>query len=621
MEDINDYTKDKILFKKTFNVSNKDIFEAHVNLYRSSFQWILTLLWAVITYFALFGYFDVLTAVIFIPALFIGLFFFTRVVTPLALLMYPPWRKGRIGEHTITLKEKEFIEQTEYNQTSIAWNYIEYVYVRSKSLSVRFGSEFFYIHQRNFTDEEWDTLKRILKNKVENKKYKILKMGALKFIAFVLLGVFSFLVLISMTLGIQVMNQKLPDDVKKELRTFHQESHTLESLTFDDARVYDSNKSMQIIDKYLKTNNVENNISIVKKVDDNSSFSCIVPQKLQEIYHWKDGVKSLIPYHNLLSHRQMIKHYEKFKEEQDDENRNYVPFIVEDESYGLSYHCLGEKGIYAYDPYGYEKPEKLYYGFAHFLEVTAVAYKEKAYYYEYGNFHTDEKRLANIKRRYLSTNDTFRYQKRIKLYTDKMLVYTKGSDSILKTMLIEKMGNTYNENIIDLIKVYLKDDDEEIVRTAIYALGKVGNETVLPTLYEYLEHNDETLRNFALLSISSLVNKDDKEVLKKIYPLLEDNSQLVVLSALEVVDRVANVSSVPILIELFDSKENAEQLKIVQILGKIGDVKALPLLEKHLRHANSLDFSSENKGGFRGHSSHPSILKREVEKAIEYVSK
>ncbi len=356
-------------------------------MYRSWLQWLLTFIWAVVTYFALFGYFELYTAMIVIPFLFVGLFFFTRVVTPLTLLIYTSWRKGRVGEHSIVLKEKSFIEQTEYNQTSIEWKHIDKVYERAKSISVKFGSEIFYMPKDEFSDEGWELLKNILKEKIGIQKYKIIQMGVVKFITLFLLGLFSMLVFVSMTLGFQVFNQKLPEDVKKELRTFHKMNNLLKGVTVNDNKDYNMTQAMQILDSYLPKDDLKK--EPIK--DMNSSFSCNIPQELEQIFAWRNGIENLIPYLDLFSEKQMKYQYEKIKVEQSDKNRAFVPFVIDGENYGLAYHCLGEKGIYDYDPYGYEKPQKIYYGFSHFFTVTADAYKEKAYYKEYDNLHIDEK--------------------------------------------------------------------------------------------------------------------------------------------------------------------------------------------------------------------------------------
>ncbi len=618
MQDINEYIKEKILLKKTFTISNKDIYHAHVNLYRSWLQWLIIFIWTVLIYYSWFGYFDLLTVVIFILVVFFGLFFFTRVVTPLALLIYPPWRKGRVGEHTIVLKEKSFIEQTEYNQTSIEWKHIDKVYERAKSISVKFGSEFFYMPKREFSEDEWKLLKIILKEKIGTQKYKVIQMGVLKFIVLFILGLFSMLVLISMTLELQVFNQKLPKEVKKELRTFHKMSNLLKGVTVDDNRDYNISQAMETINSYLNKNNFKK--APIK--DMNDSFSCNMSQELEQIFTWHNGIKNLIPYLDLLSEKQMKYQYEKFKLEQSDENRPFVPFVVDGGAYGLAYHCLGEKGIYDYDPYGYEKPQKVYYGFSHFLTVTADAYKEKAYYKEYGNLYIDEKKLLNIERRYYSKKDKKRYRQRTKLYTRKMLEYENSTDTLLKTMLIKELGNTYDEDLIDLVKVYLKSEESEVVEAALFALGKVGNSSVLPLLYTYLENDEEVQQNIALLAIANIVNDENdenNEILGKVYTLLNDENKLVVLSALEVIYKIADKSSLEKLMPLFDSKGYAEQLKMVQIFGKIGDKKTLSLLNTYLKHINSLDFEAENYGGFRGSDPHPTFIKAEIEKAIGFI--
>lgn len=622
-QDINEYDKDGILFQKTFNISNMDIYKAHRMLYKSGMQWAIVFVWAAISYYIGFGYFEWLTAVIYIPVFSFGLLILVRVVTPLASLLYLPWRKGRVGEHTVILKEKSFVEKTEYNKTSFPWDKIGPIYDRGNSLDIGINSDYFYIPKRDFSEEEWTEFRTILKENIGDTKYKIINKSILKFIGLFLLGLFSLLVIIAVSFGIKLSNQMLPEDTREELQALHKEIKPLKGLTKEDKNDYNITLSMQIIDEYIHMDNFQRNIAKPISIELNSSEVCEVPRDLEKVYAWHNGIDNLLPYVSLYSYKKTLDTYETIQKENesDSENKLYIPFLTDNELYGFAYHCFGRDGIYEYAPYVYERPRKVYYSIAHFLAVTSEAYQEKAYYYDYGDFKVDKKKLANIKRKYLSDRDMLRYAKLRSLLMNKVLIYDKNSDIFLKTNLIDKMSDTHDVSFIDLIKFYLNDKNEEVVQKAVYALGEVGNKSILPILFSYLENKDKTLRNFALISISKIVNKNEKDTLNKIYPLLKDEEQLVVLSALEVLDKTASKESLPYLIKGFESRKTATKMKIVEVLGKIGDKKALPVLEKYLKYVNNLDFAMPYKGGTRGSNPHPEFLKKEVEKAIKYISK
>ena len=81
----------------------------------------------------------------------------TFILTILASLLNPKWRKGRLGEHIIEINDNGIIESTEYNRSEIYWSSINAIQIKSDALYFKFsGSEYFLIPKRSFkTVNEW----------------------------------------------------------------------------------------------------------------------------------------------------------------------------------------------------------------------------------------------------------------------------------------------------------------------------------------------------------------------------------------------------------------------------------------------------------------------------------
>ena len=326
----------KVLMEIKYTINSLDTYRAFVNIYRSPMHYILTSVWAVIVYYIGFDSFELISFIIMFPIIFVMLSVATRVSTPLLMLLNPYWRKGRIGEHTITIDENYFIESTESNRTSIGWSHIERVYVRANSISIQYNQEICYIPQRDFSTQQWSDLRELLKQKVDEKRYKVLKMSLLKYLLIILSIPFIIVLLSSMHIWIDVWNSEEPKDIKTELIEFDKRYQELSKISY----------------------------------------------------------------------------------------------------------------IYAVD-------------------------------------------MSN-------------HRKLIKLFETKMLIYSKSQNSILKTNLIYKMGDTHDSNLVGLIKIYLKDRDSIVVESAIKSLGKLGDRDTLELLYPYQKSENPNIRDMAQKAIDDI---------------------------------------------------------------------------------------------------------------------
>ncbi len=145
------------------------------------------------------------------------------------------------------------------------------------------------------------------------------------------------------------------------------------------------------------------------------------------------------------------------------------------------------------------------------------------------------------------------------------------------------------EAIPYLLKISKNENPWIYRKNAIGALGKIGSPDAIDTLINILEDENEStyIRTYTIESLGQIGKKNPGEVSKIVPSLIEamgDDSQATIAhdtiseKASEALNTIGT-PAVPYLIQEF--KENGNQdirKKIVQILGKIGDIAAIPVL-------------------------------------------
>ena len=449
----------------------------------------------------------------------------------------------------------------------------------------------------------------------------------------IVFGMGLFLLLLSppvviAVIGMGKMDQSpytnLTKEGKIELRSFNETVQKYQGVTREDSVDYTLEDSMKILDTYLASSKIIRNIGeTLKEPIDNSILPCKVSDEHLKVLHWHNGIERLLPYQKLLGYQELLDTYTLVKKENESydehENIEYVLSVGDEESYGLAYSCK-ENGLFDYSPYGYDnKFAKQYYNWNHFLKVTAEAYKQDIYKEANKKLYIDEKKLANLERKYYSSTDKKRYDEFVKYLKDRAEIYKHKKDTLLKITLLQTIGYTYDVSLLTDTKMYLKDTDKKVREQAIYTLGKVGSNSVLPLLLSYTKSKNNTERNFALLSISEIVHPRDKAILDSLYPLFNDEDILVRLSLYEVINKIEAPESLTYLRKYFDKETDRGKLSIIDIFSKFGTKNELPLLRHYLKKVNKMNMSEKDKGGFRGDNPHPKILKQYIEDSIESI--
>jgi len=445
----------------------------------------------------------------------------------------------------------------------------------------------------------------------------------------IIFGMGLFLMLLSppiviTLLGINKMHHSSYADLTKEgkieSRIFNKTVHKYLGVTQGDSVQYTLEDSMEHLNRYLQINGEKNLTSEIAQ--ENDVLPCKISDEHLQVLHWHDGINKLLPYQKLLSYQELLDTYLLIKKENESydesDNRDYVLSIGDEESYGLAYSCK-ENGLFSYSPYGYDSSHvKKYYDWNHFFKITLEAY-QKGIYKNGKHAYVDEKKLANLKRLYYSSIDKKRYSEFLNYLKQKAHAYKTKKDTLLKITLLQTIGHTYDISLINETKRYLNDTNAKVREQAIYTLGKVGDDSILPLLLSYTKSKNNTERNFALLSISEIVDNENRDILASLYALLDDEDILVRLSLYEVIEKIEDPKSLYYLKKYFDQETDRGKLSIIDIFAKFGTKNELTLLKEYLQKVNKMDMSQKDKGGFRGDNPHPKILKKHIEDAIESI--
>ena len=102
----------------------------------------------------------------------IGVFIIATLLGTATLLLNPKWRKGRLGEHTITITDSHLVEETEFNKTQISWDSVGKLSKGNSTFYVTHsGTEVFPISHRCFASKkEWDDFYNAMIEKHEKNK-------------------------------------------------------------------------------------------------------------------------------------------------------------------------------------------------------------------------------------------------------------------------------------------------------------------------------------------------------------------------------------------------------------------------------------------------------------------
>ena len=174
------------------------------------------------------------------------------------------------------------------------------------------------------------------------------------------------------------------------------------------------------------------------------------------------------------------------------------------------------------------------------------------------------------------------------------------------------------ESALDILP-FLEDGDPKVIGTAAFFLGYIQNRDSIPKLQTLLRSESHEVVNMAGSGLAQMVNDSDEYLLQTLNEVLLSPNLLTRMSAIEAIGKIQSPESVSVILPLFKNEEPAAQLQIVQALGEIGSVEALPFLTDYLETVKTMDHSQPRKGGVRGTPPHPTVTQSVVEKAIAVI--
>ena len=266
----------------------------------------------------------------------------------------------------------------------------------------------------------------------------------------------------------------LSKETKSEIRSFHKNVNKYRYLTVNESETYTLKESQRILDIYLPKRDANVTIGEPLRVAITSDkvLPCEMPSDLAKVYAWHNGIEGLLSYSDLYGYEKMKKNYQYESLEYGDSNQS-VAITSYDEQSGLAYVC-GKEGLYKYPTYADEEGLKVYYSVNHFLKVTAEAYKTGAYHSENGYLYIDQKKLHDVKRKYLSAADKKRDDERIAFLAEKAQAYSRGEyQPYLKKMIINEMTYSYDERLTPSIALFLHDEEKSVAELAEASVNEI----------------------------------------------------------------------------------------------------------------------------------------------------
>ena len=508
------------------------------------------------------------------------------------------------------LNEKDLIEQTSKREEEALSKLLNRRYIKYINYGFKLRPSF-----KLFSKAEESS--RILGVDAISKKSLKLYFGLFVSVSVALFTILFFTDIKSNNNSYKITNTKL------ELQKFKENIQNYKGLSSEEPKDvnYTLEGSMKDLDSYLQKSRIKRFIGkpLTAKIE-RLSLPCKIPNNLEAIYRWHNGIELLVPNRDLFRYQDLQKSYTNFKDKlKTDSSNNFVITVVSKESYrGLSYNCK-ERGFYEYALGSKGVAQKEFYSIKHFLKVTSQAYKQKAFYDDFDTIKIDLKKFFKIYREYLSSKDKQRYKNLTTYLSQKSNEYINSSKE-LKLQLLQEITNTYDSSLISKTLPYLKDSDEKVVSKAIVTLGDIGDKSALPALINFLKSKKQRYRDFALLSIAKIVDSTDESLLDYIYPMLNDKSILVRLSAYQVIEKIGSQKSLITLREQFSKEKPAVKLAIIKIFGKIGGDNEFKLLQSYLNEVNKMDFSGEIKGISRGDSPDAKIIQYQIIKAVTQIA-
>ena len=147
------------------------------------------------------------------------------------------------------------------------------------------------------------------------------------------------------------------------------------------------------------------------------------------------------------------------------------------------------------------------------------------------------------------------------------------------------MGEIGNIQATEALIKALKDNDWTVRRHAANSLGMIGDEEAVPSIIKALNDRDWHVRKYAAVALGKM---KDERAIPILLEALDDDDADVRWKAASSLVKMGEIS-VPLVINVFKTGSWRVRGRAAEILGKIGDERAVPVLIDSLSHGKSLE--------------------------------
>lgn len=351
-----------------------------------------------------------------------------------------------------------------------------------------------------------------------------------------------------------------------------------------------------------------------------------IPQDVQELYKWHNGVEQFIPAFEFLSLQDAVADYKrmiKFENEMKNDERfwkdNYLPILQFDDSF-LVAECNSRSDTKIYSVWlegSYTAKE--YESIDQMLQIIVDAYISGAYYMNYNYLDENVILLQRVKRKYLSDEQINQIDLRWQELSQK--ASHPPQTKLERQSLIRMLGESSEERAISYLLNFLNDENPEVIASAAFALGQLKARESLPELVRLLKHPSEIVRNLSAVGIEEIATSHDEILLEPLLNLLKDKELLVRMSAVQALGQIKSKKALLPLTQLLqDEKSIAVQYQIIQTLGKTVDISSIKVLNNFKKQMLALD-PGTYRGGSRGSDVSPGQMIFEIDQALKFIEK
>ncbi len=261
---------------------------------------------------------------------------------------------------------------------------------------------------------------------------------------------------------------KLTAEQIEETRRFSDKIYTFYKLTKASKEGYDIEKSMKLLDKYFKENNItqpppyKGDLKI-------AGYPCKIPKTLKKVLKWHNGAKFIGDIY-LYSAKEIKQAYKQSKAI----NKKFLPIGVMFDDMEIYLNC---KDGAVYDS-NHKGAYKTYYNLNHLLAIWAQAYSTKAARIDLQNYDIDEAKLNQIKYKLLSPADRKHFEQIYNYLNKKALEYLHSDTLYFKLMVLREIQHNLSPKFAKILKMYAKDSNSQVSSMAKKSLEELKKRSI-----------------------------------------------------------------------------------------------------------------------------------------------